>query len=273
MARHPKGLHPMTDRITTMPIPFFKKALAAIALIAGFAAAPVQAQITSITTTTSGTTDALNFTVRVSPEAQYQGQGKLYFVVLHNGQFYLLSETRGFVPYTGGEIPEYKTIYQQSETLTANAWNTRSQLGASVFVGYGTDFWEMLNSGRFRQVTTLAQYPTTPPTTPPVASNPFAAFNGGYRCYSETGAVYPVTATFTATQAVVDTSRILTIPDYTISVPFTKIDSNGDRAYNNNYFPLRLVSLDTAPGARYPLGLAYGASASSTPRIFVCVRA
>lgn len=153
-------------------------------------------------------------------------------------------------------------------------WNTSAQAGAVIFVGYGTDATDMLNNGKFKLVATLPQAPapvTPPPVTPPpVVTNSYAAYNGSYLCMSTTGATYSVTATFTATQAVVDTSRILTIPDYTISVPFASINTSGNRVYNNTSFPLRMVLLDMTPGERYPLGLAYGATASSSPRVFVC---
>ena len=239
----------------------------ALGLAMGLAAAPAFAQITTVATTISGTTQALNFAVSVSPEARFLGQGKLYFVLLHNNQFYLLSETRGFVPYTGGEIPEYRTIRQPTETIAVGNWNTRAQLGAAVFVGYGTDFWEMLGSGRYRQVATLAEYPI-----PPGAGDPYAAYSGNYLCTSDSGAGYNATATVTAAQVVVDTSRITAIPVPSISLPFDGLGSSGDRLYANRGFPLYLVSLDTTAAARYPLALAYQASDASASYIFVCTR-
>lgn len=240
--------------------------IASAALALGLGATPAFAQITTVATTISGTTQALNFAVSVNPEAQFLGQGKLYFVLLHNNQFYLLSETRGFVPYTGGEIPEYRTMRQSTETIAIGNWNTSAQLGAAVFVGYGTDFFEMLASGRFRQVATLAEYPI-----PPVV-NPYAAYSGAYLCSSSAGASYNATATITNTQAVVDTSRIPAIPVPSVSLPFDGLGSSGDRIYANRSFPQYLVSLDTTAGARYPLALAYQASDFSTSHIFVCTR-
>jgi len=249
------------------PLHPLRKLLAGAALVLGLGALPAFGQITTVTTTISGTTQALNFAVSVNPEARFVGQGQLYFVLLHNGQFYLLSETRGFVPYTGGEIPEYRTIRQASETIAVSNWNTRAQLGGAVFVGYGTDFWEMLGSGRYRQVATLAEYPI-----PPVAGNPYAAYSGAYLCSSNTGATYDATATFTAAQAVVDTSRIPGFAVPGISVPFDGLGSSGDRLYANRDFPLYLVSLDTTAAARYPLALAYQASDFGASHIFVCAR-
>jgi len=240
--------------------------IASAALALGLGATPAFAQITTVATTISGTTQALNFAVSVNPEAQFLGQGKLYFVLLHNNQFYLLSETRGFVPYMGGEIPEYRTMRQPTETIAVSNWNTRAQLGGAVFVGYGTDFFEMLAAGRYRQVATLAEYPI-----PPVV-DPYAAFSGAYLCSSGTGASYNATATITTAQAVVDTSRIPAIPVPSVSLPFDGLGSSGDRLYANRGFPLYLVSLDTAVGARYPLALAYQASDFSTSHIFVCTR-
>lgn len=248
-------------------LPALRTLVVSTALALGLGAAPASAQITTVATTVSGTTQALNFAVSVSPEARFLGQGKLYFVLLHNGQFYLLSETRGFVPYTGGEIPEYRTIRQPTETIAVSNWNTRAQLGAAVFVGYGTDFWEMLNSGRYRQVATLAEYPI-----PPGAGDPYAAYSGAYLCSGDSGATYSATATFTAAQAVVDTSRIPAIPVPSLSLPFDGLGSSGDRIYANRGFPLYLVSLDAAAGARYPLALAYQASDFSASYIFVCAR-
>lgn len=244
-----------------------RKLLAGTALALGLVAAPAFGQITTVATTISGTTQALNFAVSVNPEARFLGQGKLYFVLLHNGQFYLLSETRGFVPYTGGEIPEYRTIRQPTETIAVSNWNTRAQLGGAIFVGYGNDFSEMLASGRYRQVATLAEYPI-----PPVAGDPYAAYSGAYLCSGSTGATYNATATFTAAQAVVDTSRMPAIAVPSISVPFDGLGSSGDRIYANRDFPLYLVSLDTTAAARYPLALAYQANDFSASHIFVCAR-
>ena len=92
------------------------------------------------TSTTTGYTDALNFTATVAAEPQFVGNGKLYFVMLHGSQIYLLSQTRGFVAYNSGEIPEYKTISRSTEIISIPNWNTRGQLGAAIFVGYGADF-------------------------------------------------------------------------------------------------------------------------------------
>lgn len=139
---------------------------------------PAAAQVDAAFSRT-GSTDALNFSVTIATEQRFIGTGKLYFVLFHNNQFYLLSETRGFVPYTGGEIPEYKTIGRSTEAITINNWSTRSQLGGEIFVGYGADFFEMLNSGRFKHIATLTEI-----TAP---ANPYAALSRSYSCYNTAG--------------------------------------------------------------------------------------
>ncbi|MGV3679093.1 MAG: hypothetical protein ACO1PM_05145 [Acidovorax sp.] len=255
-----------------------KKIAAATALVVASlgAASSAWADITA-SATTSGSASAYTLVARITPDAQYLGRGKLYFVMLHGSQIYVLSETRGFIPYTGGEPEAYRGITQATETITVQGWNTTAQAGAAIFVGFGTDVMDMINNGRFKQVATLPQAPAPTPTptptpTPPVVTNPYAAYSGNYLCISETGSSYTVSATITATQAVVDTSRILTIPDYTFNVPYSNIGTTGDRIYTNNAFPLRLVSVDTTAGARYPLALGYASNGSSTPRVFICSR-
>lgn len=174
-----------------MLISTLRRILASATVCLGFAL-PAAAQIPT-TSSISGSTDSLNLSVTVSTESRFIGNGKLYFVVFHNNQFYLLSETRGFIPYTGGEIPEYKTIGSSKESITLNNWNTRSQLGAELFVGYGTDFFEMLNSGRFKHVSTLAD------VVAPV--DPYTAFSRTYSCYNPMGTfVETLTFNFKATE-------------------------------------------------------------------------
>jgi hypothetical protein len=248
-----------------------KKIAAAIAIAASLgAASPAWADI-SASATTSGSASSYTLVARVTPDAQYLGRGKLYFVMLHGSQIYVLSETRGFLAYTGGEPVEYRTITQATETITVQGWNTVAQAGASIFVGYGSDVMDMLNNGRFKLVATLPSGSTPePPSIPPVETDPYAVHNGSYLCYSETNATYTVTATITATQIVVDTSTLPTIPDYTMSLPFTRISSNGDRIYASSGLPLRLVTLNTTPGARYPLGVTYTTSIVSSPRVYIC---
>ncbi len=114
-----------------------KKIAAATALVVASlgAASPAWADITA-SATASGPSSAYTLVARVTPDAQYVGRGKLYFVMQHGSQIYALSETRGFVPYTGGEPLEYRTISQATETITVQGWNTTAQAGASIFVGF-----------------------------------------------------------------------------------------------------------------------------------------
>lgn len=154
-----------------------RKILTGAVLCLAFAQ-PASAQIPT-TSSISGATDSLNFSVTVSTESRFVGNGKLYFVMLHNNQFYLLSESRGFIPYTGGEIPEYRAVGSSKESITLNNWNTRGQLGADIFVGYGTDFFEMLNSGRFKHVARL--------TDVVIPVDPYTALSRTYSCYNPAG--------------------------------------------------------------------------------------
>ena len=175
----------------TMLTSVLRKILASAAFFLGFAL-PAAAQIPT-TSSISGSTDSLSLSVTVSTESRFIGNGKLYFVMFHNNQFYLLSETRGFIPYTGGEIPEYKTIGSSKESITLSNWNTRNQLGAEIFVGYGTDFFEMLNNGRFKHVTTLADVA--------IPMDPFVPLNRAYSCYNSLGMfVETLTFNFKATE-------------------------------------------------------------------------
>lgn len=128
-----------------------------MALVFGIATGTAAFAQINATATITGHTDALNFAATVAPEPQFIGNGKLYFVMLHGSQFYFLSETRGFIAYTGGETPEFKTINRTTESVNLPNWNTRGQLGAAIFVGYGADFFEMLNSGRFKQISTISE--------------------------------------------------------------------------------------------------------------------
>lgn len=250
-----------------------KKIAGATALIASLGvASPAWADI-SASATTSGSASALTLNAIIAPETQYLGVGKLYFVMLQGSQIYVLSETRGFIPYTGGEPAEYRTITQPYETITVQGWNTTAQAGASIFVGYGIDVMDMLNNGKFKLVATLPTASTpAPPPAPPVETDPYAVHSGSYLCYDDIDRTFTVTATVTATQIVVDTSRLPTIPDNTMSLPFTRISNTGDRIYASSGLPLRLVTLNTTPGARYPLGVSYTTSIVATPRVYICAK-
>jgi hypothetical protein len=181
-----KGLATLLHRpYATMLISTLRRILASATVCLGFAL-PAAAQIPT-TSNITGTTDSLNLSVTLSTESRFIGNGKLYFVMLHNNQFYLLSETRGFIPYTGSEIPEYKTIGSSKESITLNNWNTRGQLGAEIFVGYGSDFFEMLSSGRFKHVATLEDLA--------IPIDPYTSLNRAYSCYNSLG-MFVETLTF-----------------------------------------------------------------------------
>ncbi len=245
------------------------RALKNIAATIAIASSPAWADITA-SATTSGSASAYTLVARVTPEAQYVGRGKLYFVMLHGSQIYALSETRGFVPYTGGEPPEYRTIAQATETITVQGWNTTAQAGASVFVGYGTDVMDMLNNSRFKLVATLPAAPA-PVTPPPAAGNPWAAYNGSYGCIDNNGRTGSITAAFTASTAQVDTSRLATIPVNSYNVPLsTIVNDPGLRAYHSPTFPARMVFIDLAPTTPYNLIITYQATEYSNMIFYVC---
>jgi len=254
-----------------------KKIAAATAIVASLgAASPAWADITA-SATASGPSSAYTLVARVTPEAQYVGRGKLYFVMLHGSQIYALSETRGFVPYTGGEPPEYRTISQATETITVQGWNTTAQAGASIFVGFGTDVMDMINNGRFKQVATLPAAPAPTPTptptpTPPVTTNPYAVHNGTYMCYDDYGRSGTVTATFTASNTVIDTTRLTTIPVYSYNLSLSTIVSQpGYRTYSSTSLPLKLVMLNPS-GGPYSLAIGYQSNAYSSQIVYVCTK-
>lgn len=243
----------------------FKKLFAGIILVFGVSVGTVAFAQINATSATTGYTDALNFTATVAVDPQFIGNGKLYFVMVHGSQLYFLSQTRGFVVYSGGEISEYKTISQSTETISISNWNTRGQLGAAIFVGYGADFFEMLNSGRFKQISTLRNVSPS--------GNPYARFNGLYTCYDEYYSASKVIATFTSNNAILDTSKIYTIPDYSINLPYTKIENNGYRQYDNfaNILSsVKVILLDTSYTSDPLFSFAYGSSIYSSPKVFIC---
>lgn len=249
-----------------------KKIAAATAIVVARlgAASPAWADITA-SATASGSSSAYTLVARVTPDAQYLGRGKLYFVMLHGSQIYVLSETRGFIPYTGGEPEAYCGITQATETITVQGWNTTAQAGASIFVGFGTDVMDMINNGRFKQVATLPQAPAPTPTpTPPVVTNPYAVHNGSYMCYDEYGRSGSITATFTANTASVDVTRLLNIPVYSYSLPVsTLLNEPGYRIYHSIPYPLKLVMLKLSGGS-FSLAVGYQGSTYSSEIMYAC---
>lgn len=275
---NPKKPTPAQPRFTTAMIftRTLKKIAAATALVVASlgAASPAWADITA-SATASGPSSAYTLVARVTPDAQYVGRGKLYFVMQHGSQIYALSETRGFVPYTGGEPPEYRNISQATETITVQGWNTTAQAGASIFVGFGTDVMDMVNNGRFKLVATLPQPPAPTPTptpTPPVTTNPYAVHNGTYMCYDDYGRSGTVTATFTASTTVIDTTRLTTIPVYSYNLSLSTIVSQpGYRTYSSTSLPLKLVMLNPS-GGPYSLAIGYQSNAYSSQIVYVCTK-
>lgn len=251
-----------------------KKLAAATAIVVASlgAASPAWADITA-SATASGSSSAYTLVARITPDAQYLGRGKLYFVMLHGSQIYVLSETRGFIPYTGGEPEAYRGITQATETITVQGWNTTAQAGAAIFVGFGTDVMDMINNGRFKQVATLPQAPAPTPAptpTPPVVTNPYAVHNGGYMCYDEYGRSGSITATFTANTASVDVTRLLNIPVYSYSLPVsTRLNEPGYRIYHSTPYPLKLVMLKLSGGS-FSLAVGYQGSTYSSEIMYAC---
>lgn len=262
---------PAQPRLTTTMLltRTFKKIAAATVVITSLGAAtPVWADITA-SATGSGSTSAYTLVARITPDAQYVGRGKLYFVMLHGSHIYVLSETRGFVPYTGGEPEAYRSIAQANETITVQGWNTTAQAGASIFVGYGSDVTDMISNGKFKLVATLPTAPAPTPT-PPVVTNPYAVHNGSYMCYDQYGRSGSVTASFTATTTVVDTTRLTTIPVYSYNLSLsTGVAEPGYKIYASTSLPLKLVMLKLS-GGEYSLAIGYQATAYSTQIAYAC---
>lgn len=251
-----------------------KKIAAATALLVASlgAASPAWANITA-SATTSGSASAYTLVARVTPDPQFVGRGKLYFVMLHGSQIYVLSETRGFIPYTGGEPVEYRTITQANETITVQGWNTTAQAGASIFVGFGSDVMDMINNGRFKLVATLPQAPAPTPTpTPPVVTNPYAVHNGSYMCYDEYGRSGSITASFTASATTIDVTRLSNIPVYSYSLPASTIlNEPGYRIYHSTPYPLKLVMLKLSGGS-FSLAVGYQGSTYSSEIMYACTK-
>ncbi|MFN9474011.1 MAG: hypothetical protein ACK59X_21595 [Acidovorax sp.] len=247
----------------------FKKisATTTLAVASLGAASPVWADITA-SATSSGSARAYTLVTRITPDAQYVGRGKLYFVMLHGSQIYVLSETRGFLPYTGGEPVEYRTITQASETITVQGWNTTAQAGASIFVGYGSDVMDMLNNGRFKLVATLPAAPAPPPNIQ------YAAYSGTYMCFDDHGRSGSVTATFTASRAVVDTTQLSAIPDYSYDLPINNLAYEPDMLlYRTQTYPVRAVGLSLVrTSSPYTMVVGYQASRSSTEIVYGCTK-
>lgn len=178
--------------------------------------------------------------------------------------FIFFQKPEDLLPTLAVKPPEFKTINRATESINLPNWNIRGQLGAAIFVGYGSDFFEMLNSGGFKQISTLTNI------SPP--ENLYARFNGLYTCYNEYYSRSKVIATFSDNNASVDTSEIYTIPDYTINVQFNKINSSGNRQYDNSsglLLSLKVVTLNTNSTSDFPLMIGY-ASSSYNIQGFAC---
>lgn len=104
----------------------------------------------------------------------------------------------------------------------------------------------------------------------PAPSSLYAVHNGSYTCYDRSAFV---TATFTASRAVVDTTWLTGIPDYTCNMPVsTLIQEPGLMIYSNLRHPVRMVVRDLTRTLPYRMSLVYQSSMYSAEVAYSCLR-
>lgn len=251
-----------------------KIAPVAATIFAGLIASPSWANIAA-SGTFSGPPHALNFVASVSIDRAFLG-AKLYLVMQHGPNVFLLTRDRGFVLYTGDEIPEYKTINQTEDIIPLLNWNVSALPGAAIHVGYGVDGWDMINNGRYKTVN------ITPPSDGPLPTvpNPYSANSGDYRCIDRynTPMPGPVGAWINADTAVVDTSRLPGTQSTHYNVRFgpkigvTAREPEPARAYHNGAgtYPQKIVLVDPTLQGNYPLVIIYQREIYGTTTIYWC---
>lgn len=122
------------------------------------------AQINASATIT-GSADSLNFKATITPDARFIGNGsKIWIAYVHGGTVYFNGGPAGFEIYTGGNAPAILGVTQTTEVIDFRNWVVRPILGAEVYVGYGTDFMDMLSNQRFKKIATLTENISIPAT-------------------------------------------------------------------------------------------------------------
>lgn len=242
----------------------------AAAVVASLTTSPSFATITA-SGTFSGPPHALNFVASVSVDSAFLG-AKLYLVMQHGPNVFLLTPDRGFVLYTGDEIPAYKTIRQSAEIIPLLNWNVSALPGAAIHVGYGVDGWDMVNNGRYKTVN------ITPPSDGPLPTvpNPYAGHSGEYQCIDRNYRPGSVTAWINAEVAVVDSMRLPETRYTHYNVPFgpnTGIAVGEPvRSYHNGVgtYPQRMVLIDPTLQGKYPLIITHQTNRNDTTLIWWC---
>lgn len=100
----------------------------------------------------------LNTTVVIPPE-DLPSSPKLYLALLANNILYFYSPTSGFVEYSGGEPKPAKILTESRANVTIKAWDQTGVVGGDVFVGYGRDIMEMVESGRYMHLLRINDLP------------------------------------------------------------------------------------------------------------------
>ncbi len=223
----------------------------------------------------TGSPQSLDFVASVPIERAFLGTN-LYLVMQHGPNVFLLTRDRGFVLYTGGEIPAYKTINQTEDIIPLLNWNVSALPGAAIHVGYGTDAWDMINNMRYRTVA------ITPPSSGPLPTvpNPYAANSGEYQCFDryQTPMPGPVSAWINDDTAVVDTSRLSGTQSTHYNVRFgpkfgpVAREPEYARAYYNgtDTYPQKIVLVDPTLKGNYPLVILYQRERYGSTTIYWC---
>lgn len=160
------------------------------------------AQINASATVT-GSADSLNFKATIAPDARFIGNGsKIWIAYVYRDTVFFNGGPAGFERYAGGDAPAILGITHTTEVIDFRNWVIRPILGAEVYVGYGTDFMDMLSNQRFKKIATLTDY------QPPVAGINALLGNVSLR-YSVNGFTTVFTDTITFTSANLNSNGVL----------------------------------------------------------------
>ncbi len=141
----------------------FHKTILAVALcLINFAS---NAEPVNATASATGSSSALNFTATVSPTSNFIGNNsKLYLAVLLGNALYFYSDAAGFVEYVGGlaalassnaaEPTSVRAISKSTETINF-AGDATVAVGADIYIGYGTNFAELISGARIAKKYTI----------------------------------------------------------------------------------------------------------------------
>ena len=161
----------------------FRKARSAVIALTIVVTSFTSAAQISANAFVSGPVTATTFVANVYPTTEFIGNGsKIWFAVIHEGVLYFNGPT-GFVPYQGGDAMPLMGISSGVETIRFTDWNTSSNAGDQVYIGYGTSLTDMAENSRFSLVHTFAPAGTgnTGPATMSLAptSLVFSSQNAG----------------------------------------------------------------------------------------------